>query len=70
MTPTRDLDLAAFRAEVARRVNERLAIEGKRGFVTPLKVQRALSGGWDNIARADLIREIAAEVAREKGGGK
>lgn len=68
MTPTQPLDLPAFHAKVARRVNLQLANKGKRGSVTSREVQRTLLGGWDYIRHADLIREIAEQLTAEMGG--
>ncbi|MFH1110963.1 MAG: hypothetical protein V1790_17455 [Planctomycetota bacterium] len=71
MTPTRDLDTAAFRAEVALRVNARLAEQERsparcREVVSALKVAAALRGTGQSRT-AYLIREIAAQVAAQMG---
>ena len=67
------LDLVAFRAEVARRVNARLAELTKPGtmpeVVSALSVGKVLAyGDWPDGRNCELIREIAEQVTRETGG--
>jgi len=73
MTPSRDLSLDAYRAEVARRVNLKLAADYKGHGIPEVfsgaRIGRVLAGGtgYCGSRHADLIREIAAEVAAEMG---
>lgn len=70
MTPTHDLDIHALRAEVARRVNARLAEQAKPGAMPEVIsvgwVARVLSETRDSL-HADLVRETAAQVTAEMG---